>query len=201
MRAMKTMKAKSLLLLVALLFSLHAVAQDHSRLEVFGGYSRVGYYYYPAYTGPWTLSSFNGWEASAAYRLIPHLGVEGDFGGVWGPAVSYCSCPRDRIRTYMGGPRVTANAGRVGLFGHVLFGGLTYATTYGGFQGAPSISNSDTTFAMAVGGGADLWLARRIGVRLAQIDYLRNNNSIPGYFAHPGQHRNFRLSAGVVFRF
>lgn len=195
------MKLKLLLVLAVLLLSAHAIAQDHGRLEVFGGYSRVGYYYYPAYTGPWTLSSFNGWEASAAYKLFPHLGVEADFGGSYGPQSPGCPCPRDRIQTYMGGPRVSASAGRVTFYGHVLFGGLRYRTTYGGFQGTPSTVNADTTFAMAVGGGADIWLARRIGVRLAQFDYLRNNNSIPGYFAHPGQHSNFRLSAGVVFRF
>jgi len=74
-------------------------------------------------------------------------------------------------------------------------------TTYGGIQGVPLTVNADTTFAMAVGGGADLWLTHRFGARLVQVDYLRNNNPIPGYFAHPGQHANFRVSTGAVFRF
>jgi hypothetical protein len=54
---------------------------------------------------------------------------------------------------------------------------------------------------MALGGGADLWLTRHFGAQLVQIDYLRNNNSEPGYFAHPGQHRNFRILTGATVRF
>jgi hypothetical protein len=196
------MKVRVLLALCAVLFSLCANAQTPDRIEVFGGYSHIGYYYYPAYTGPWTLSSFNGWETSAAFKIIPHLAAEADFGGLYGAQSSNCSsCSRDTIRTYMGGPRVAVNSGRATFYAHVLFGGLTYKTTYGGTQGIPATSNSDTTFAMAIGGGADLWFTRRIGARLVQFDYLRDNSRIPGYFAHPGQHANFRLSAGVVFRF
>jgi len=196
------MKVRCLLGLLVFLLPLSANAQQSDRVEVFGGYTHVGYYYYPAYMGPWTLSSFNGWEGSAAVKLIPHLGVEGDFGGVWGPPSNSCgSCPRNTIRTYMGGPRVTAKVDMASFYAHVLFGGLTYKTTFVGTQGAPSISTSDTTFAMAVGGGVDFWLTRRIGLRLIQADYLRNNNPVPGYFAHPGQHANFRISTGFDFRF
>ena len=193
------MKLKLLGLLIALLSVCATAQQNSDRIEVFGGYSHVGYYYYPAYEGPWTLSSFNGWEASAAFKLIPHLAVEGDFGGLYGPPGNSC-CPRDGIQTFMGGPRVTANSSRFDLYAHVLFGGLRYRTTYGG-QGEPLTVNADTTFAMAVGGGSDVWVTRRFGARLVQIDYLRNNNHIPGYFAHPGQHANFRISTGAVFRF
>lgn len=193
------MKVKFLGLLIALI-SVGATAQQNSdRIEVFGGFSHVGYYYYPAYTGPWTLSSFNGWEASAAFKIIPHLAAEADFGGLYGPSGNGC-CPRDRIQTYMGGLRVTANSRRFDLYAHALFGGLRYRTTYGG-EGTPVTVNADTTFATAIGGGADLWLTHRFGVRMLQADYLRNNNPIPGYFAHPGQHANFRISTGAVFRF
>jgi hypothetical protein len=185
------------LLALVVLFSLSAIAQNSNRIELFGGYSHVGYYYYPAYQGPWTLSSFNGWEAAAAFKLIPHLAAEADFGGLYGPAGNNC-CPRDRIQTYMGGPRVSAHYRQLNLYAHVLFGGLRYRTSYGT---VPVTINADTTFAMAVGGGADLWLSRRFGVRMLQADYLKNNNLIPGYFAHPGQHANFRISTGAVFRF
>jgi hypothetical protein len=186
-----------LVLSIVVLLSLSSTAQNPSRIEVFGGYSHVGYYYYPAYQGPWTLSSFNGWEASAAFKLIPHLAAEADFGGLYGPAGNSC-CPRDKIQTYLGGPRVSVNHRELSLYAHALFGGLRYRTSFGTM---PLTVDADTTFAMAVGGGADLWLKRRFGVRMLQADYLRNNNPIPGYFAHPGQHENFRISTGVVFRF
>jgi outer membrane immunogenic protein len=101
----------------------------------------------------------------------------------------------------MGGPRVTAKLRKASFYGHVLFGELTYRISSKGSAESSPFSSSDTSFAMAVGGGADYWLSRRIGVRLVQADYLRNNNTEPGYFAHPGQHANFRISTGVVFRF
>jgi hypothetical protein len=83
----------------------------------------------------------------------------------------------------MGGPRVSAKYRKLNLYAHVLFGGLRYRTTFGT---VPLTVDADTTFAMAVGGGADVWLKRRFGLRLLQADYLRNN---------------FRISTGVVFRF
>jgi hypothetical protein len=191
------MRARLLLGLSVFLIAISATAQQSGRVEVFGGYSHVGYYYYPPYGGPWTLSSFNGWEASAAFKLIPHLAAEADVDGLYGPSGNSC-CPRNRIQTYMGGPRVSAKYRKLNLYAHVLFGGLRYRTTFGT---VPLTVDADTTFAMAVGGGADVWLKRRFGLRLLQADYLRNNSPIPGYFAHPGQHANFRISTGVVFRF
>lgn len=154
--------------------------------------------------GPWTLSNFNGWEASTAVKLIPHVGVEGDFGGLYGPTYCVETCAlgsRDRIRTYMGGPRVTASVRKASFYGHVLFGELTYKVHAKATTEVPAFSSSDTSFAMALGGGADFWFSRHIGARLLQVDYLRNNNTEPGYFAHPGQHANFRISTGVIFRF
>src|SRR5580693_7578082 len=191
------MKARLLLGLSLFLIAISATAQQSDRIEVFGGYFHVGYYYYPAYAGPWTLVSFNGWETSAAFQLIPHLAAEADVEGLFGPSGSSC-CPRNTIQTYMGGPRVSVNHRELNLYAHVLFGGLRYKTTAGT---TPLTVDADTTFAMAVGGGADLWLKRRFGIRMLQADYLRNNSPLSGYFAHPGQHANFRISTGAVFRF
>jgi hypothetical protein len=190
---------------IVLLFSILSalnVARAQDRVQLFGGYSYIGYYYYPAYTGPWTLSSFNGWDGSGSVKLIRHVEIEGDFGRLsgpsYGPGGGYST--KETIRTYAGGPRISTSFRRASLYGHVLFGELTYKTkqTQPGF---PVFISSDTTFAMTIGGGTDLWLTRHFGARLVQIDYLRNNNSVPGYFAHPGQHRNFRILTGVMFRF
>ncbi len=86
------------------------------------------------------------------------------------------------------------------MYGHTLFGELTYRERET-IPGYSTYVASDTTFAMAIGGGTDLHLTRHFGVRLVEIDYLRNNNSVPGYFAHPGQHQNFRILTGATFRF
>jgi hypothetical protein len=50
-----------------------------------------------------------------------------------------------------------------------------------------------TSFAMALGGGLDLRVSKRIDVRLVQFDYT------PTFFG-PGRQDNFRISAGIVFK-
>lgn len=124
---------EKLLAAIFLLLSLSARAQASDRVEVFGGYSHLNYYVYPAYTGPWTELGYNGFEVSAAYHLVPHLAAEAEFSFENGPANS--------LRTYMGGPRVSGGTKKASIFGHALFGGLRGST--------------NTTFAAAIGGGFD----------------------------------------------
>jgi len=106
------MRARPLLVLFVLLLPLSLRAQNPDRVEVFGGFSYLAYYIYPAYIGPWTEIGYNGFEASAAFHLVPHLAAETDFTFQSG------------IQTYMGGLRVSAGLRKATLYGHVLFGGL-----------------------------------------------------------------------------
>ena len=183
-------KARFLLLLCAVLFSIQARAQDSSRVEVFGGYSFTDYSVYGLYSGPWQLQDFNGWEASATAKFSPHVGVEADFAGGYSPSAHY------NLRTYMGGPRFSVGFSRVSLYGHALLGGLT-------FSGASDYSGSSTSFAAAFGGGADVWFMRHLGVRLIQFDYLLNNNAAAAQTGEGASkhYSNFRIASGVVFRF
>ena len=77
-----------ILLLCAVLFSVHAGAQDTGRLELFGGYSRSEYSVFGLYSGPWRPAPFNGWEASAAFPFRPRLAVESDFVGGYAPPIT-----------------------------------------------------------------------------------------------------------------
>ena len=120
------------LLCAALLFSLNSTAQDSSRVEIFGGYTYTSYPIFNIYSGPWTRTGFNGWDASAAFKLAPHIGLEGDFSGAY---TSYTTASYYySLRTYMAGPRVSANLGKVDLYGHVLLGGLTFHSQLGGSE-------------------------------------------------------------------
>ena len=196
------MEAKFAVVLLLSIFSALNVARAQDRVQLFGGYSYLGYYYYNAYTGPWTLSSFQGWDGSGSVKLTRHIEIEGDFGSSYRPSYGLAAySTSDTIRTYMGGPRVSTKFSQASLYGHVLFGGLTYKRKAGQGPGLPPFTSSDTTFAMAIGGGTDLRLTRHFGVRLVQIDYVRNNNSVSGSFASPGQHVNFRILTGAIFRF
>ena len=177
-------------MLFVFLLAVAANAQQPDRIEVFGGYSHTSYGIYARYSGPWESAPFNGWEASATVKLVPHLGAEADFAG------GYSSTDHWSLRTYMGGPRLSTNVSRIDLYGHALFGALT-------FNG----SGTATSFAFALGGGADLWFNRHIGARLIQFDYLRNNNQAavlgfePVNLAKTGPGNSYRIATGVVFRF
>lgn len=180
------------LLLCAVLFSIQSSAQEQSRVELFGGYSRTNYSVFGLYSGPWISAPMNGWEASAAFPVHPHLAAEADFVGGYSPTNHYS------LRTYMGGLRVSTNIARITLYAHGLLGGLTFNS--GG------LTNTATTFAIVLGGGADCWFSRHIGARPIQFDYLRNNNpaAVLGFEHAPdtsGPGNRFRIATGIMFRF
>jgi len=179
------MKARFLLVLSAVPMSICANAQDSGRIQVFGGYSLVDYSVFQRYSGPTTFYKFNGWDASFMGRVAPHLGLEADFGG--GFSGSYGTTGTSAIYSYMGGPRVFVDSGKARYYAHALFGGMTFTS-----PGAIS----STSLAVAVGGGADYWFSRHIGVQVLQADYIHNNNNVLG-----PSHADFRISTGVVFRF
>jgi hypothetical protein len=179
--------------LFVILLSLGATAQQNpDRLELFGGYSYTGYPVYDTYSGPWERFGFNGWDASAAVKLVPHLAAEADFSGGHGTAFGTSGS----LLTYMGGPRVFTNIGRTTVYGHILFGELSFNLGGGG-------SATTTSFAMAVGAGADIWFMRHIGARVIQAAWLRNANDGASRNGLGGNsaHNDFRISTGVVFRF
>jgi opacity protein-like surface antigen len=66
--------------------------------------------------------------------------------------------------------------------------GATHQTNSGA-----SISSSDTSFAIAVGGGIDYKLVRSVSLR-AQFDSIHDS-----LFSHT--HTNLRISTGIVFKF
>jgi hypothetical protein len=179
--------------LLVILLSLGAIAQQSpDRVQFFGGYSYTGYPVYDTYSGPWERFGFNGWDASAAVKLVPHLAAEADFSGGHSSVFGNSGT----LLTYMGGPNVFANLGRTTAFSHILFGELSFNLGGGG-------STTTTSFAMAVGAGADIWFMRHIGARVIQADWLRNANggaSRSGLGGN-GAHNDFRISTGVVFRF
>jgi opacity protein-like surface antigen len=73
-------------------------------------------------------------------------------------------------------------------FAQVLFGGERISNSASGFG-----STSDSSFAMAFGGGADYEMTNHVAIRLIQAEYL--------YTKFGGTHQNnARISAGIVYR-
>ena len=162
---MRKLAVLVLLLLVLALVSSPAVAQ---RAEIFGGYQFT--HLRPAYNA-------SGWNASLTGNFPHVLGITADFSGAYKERVDF--------HTFTVGPVLTARLPVVQPFVHALFGGATLS----GF------GESNTGFAMILGGGMDIGFRKGIGIRLFQVDWIStrlNGNT---------SNSNGRGSAGIVLKF
>jgi hypothetical protein len=146
-----------------------AIAQENPEAEVYLGYA--------------ALAGLNG---SAAYNFNRWFGIVGDYS--YRVAEYYADKP---LQTFTAGPRVTLRLiPRLTPFAHVMFGGA----------GSGCASFSDTAgcqfgiaSAMALGGGLDVQINKRLSIRAIQFDKIRtqfgnNTNTYTG------------LSFGLVFK-
>lgn len=184
-----------------------AHAQDVPRVEVFGGYSYQNFDVSAlsplGLPGVGDRLGLNGWDASADVNFNRWIGVEADLGGHYKgdcEGVSGLTC---KNLSFMGGPRFTYRIGKITAFAHGLFGGDTASASINVSNlaaGAPDVSASlsNTSFALAAGGGVDYAVTDRISVRLGQADYFltRHLNDIG-----VANQNNLRISAGIVFTF
>lgn len=167
-----------------LLMTAAGVAQVPSFGNVFLGYS-----YNRADTGLSDRANLNGWEGSVEGKVLPFVGVVADFSGHYGKLTipSQGVDERDRVESYLFGPRVSFSVGKIRPFAHVLIGAAKLHVSADGF------SNSETDFADAIGGGIDYKLIPRVSWRV-QADALQTH-----FF---GERQNdARLSTGLVVKF
>src|SRR6185369_16586473 len=89
----------------------------------------------------------------------------------------------------------TGNSKRVQPFAHALFGASLFRGFTSDIRTTGNVYSFDdaTSFAMALGGGLDVRLSKRIDLRLIQADFA------PTFFGS-GRQDNFRLSVGIVFK-
>ena len=182
------------------LFSTAGRAQESSRLSVFGGYSYLRAN--PSDSSNVGGFSMNGGNFSAAYNVTGWLSGVADIGGYHASRPLNCAalgCTgtgdfKGNTWTYLFGPRVTfRHFGRVTPYAQVLFG-VAHTT--------PSVflTNNQTDFAMAVGGGVDYHLSHHWSIRPLQLEYLQTRFKEFDVVGGDSQN-NLRLSTGVVFRF
>jgi hypothetical protein len=187
-------------------FPLAAVAQpDYPDAEISGGYS-----YFRANPGSfddqYEWSNLHGWNATVAANLSECLAIEGDLGGHYGsPSIYGYDIPLLDVRyyTFMAGPKLSHRSNGVIPFAHFLIGAAR--GSFGGGIGSFNLDLSNrNALAAAVGGGIDLNLDKRLAVRIVQADYLMTRFSPISDFPFSSldeRQNNFRISAGVVFRF
>lgn len=186
---------------IVLGFTLVAGAQEVPQVEVFGGYSLFHFDKMDAdaFVSPTTTINQNvhGWNGSVQYNINKWLGAVADFSGHYGTPAEDATIPASvngSIHNFLFGPQVNVRGKRLKGFGHVLFGVNRLK-----FDASPSFGSpefTDNAFGMAIGGGVDVTVYKKLAVRVGQLDYIYSNHDLG---LNLGHQNNLRYSAGVVF--
>ena len=170
-------------LFVMSLFCTAAYGQIPTSGNVFIGYS------YVRADLPGGDTNLNGWNGSAEFKVFPLLGVVADFSGNYGTQNSTLLFGSASVHqhNFLFGPRLGFTVGKFRPFVHALIGASHISESGDGF------SNSDTSFADALGGGIDYHLIPLISWRL-QIDSLQTRS-------FSTTQNDVRVSTGVVVHF
>jgi len=152
-----------------------------------------GYSYYNTPLGV-NRQSLNGWQGSVEGKVLPFIGIVGDFSANYGnlnfPAVcGLPPCPvslsiNSHVDNLLFGPRVSVPISGIRPFAEALFG-FGHVSTHG--------AGNDTSFATGIGGGIDFRLIRILAWRV-QGDYIHTH-----LFDTP--QNDVRLATGIVVRF
>jgi opacity protein-like surface antigen len=152
-------------------------SQGPAEWELFGGYS----YLRSNLNGPGSSFDLNGGSGSITENINNWFGGRFEF-NAWGGTLAGVNIT---AQTYTYGPVFSYRRfGHSTLFGHAQFGAMHVSSGY------LAVSESDTQFAMTVGGGMDFKLNRRAAIRV-QGDYLISN------FLNARQD-NVQLTTGLV---
>lgn len=144
--------------------------------------------------------SLQGGAADAYWRFSPgiggwdEIGIAVDIGSEHTSSVN--GAPYGlTLTTVTAGPRVRWPLARFSPFAQALIG---FAHGSGSaFPSGNTLVPSANSFALDLGGGADLSLDRRFSVRLPQVDYLRT--ALPNNTSN--WQNNLRVAAGITIRF
>jgi len=181
------MRSLRFLFLSALISCSSAWAQIPTKGNVFFGYS----YDHTAITSG-DNGGLNGWDASLEGKVAPWIGMVVDIDGHYGSRTVACpgiGCPVHfdvAAHNFLFGPRVSVQVERFRPFAEFLFGA-------GHISRSNGISDSDTSFVNAVGGGLDYLVAGPVSLR-GQLDWINTR------FYGEGQN-GVRFSTGIAVHF
>ena len=186
------------ILLSAFLFCLLVTA---ATAQVPSGNVFVGYSYLNSGLDPNNRTNLNGWNGSIEGKILPFIGIVGDFSGHYGSgpifpnpactAVVGSTCTglttHADIHNFLFGPRVSFSVRKIRPFAHALVGASHVSET------ASLVSATDTSFSYALGGGFDYHLVPLVSWRV-QADLLQTR-----FFGNTQS--NARISTGIVIHF
>ncbi|HWY67735.1 MAG TPA: hypothetical protein VNX88_03670 [Terriglobales bacterium] len=207
------MKKTSIIIALLVLVGTVAFAQEVPKEELYLGYSflRVNSAtIVPAFTA-------NGGIGTIQYNFNKNFAAVADLGGYHNGNISGVQLDSTAF-SYLFGPKIMAHkGGRLSPFIETLFGGTHVSRSFAlpplptqpiNPSPAPTgrFANSQSAFAMAIGGGLDMKLGRHIALRPLQLDYFLTRFQ-PLFFAGLGEvnrdrnQNNLRYSAGLNFMF
>jgi opacity protein-like surface antigen len=200
-----------LFILVVSLTALVAAQDKERRVEVFGGYSYMTIDDHKSNNPIDHVGNLDGFNLAVTGYIIKRLGITGDLSAgfnsgpeaVTGGSIRYKS---KNYSFYVGPHYRFNNATRVTPFVHALAGAsnnrFSYVFTPNSTPAATTrVSQKSTDFAMALGGGLDVRVHKRISLRLFQIDYNPVFARTRPQFGTNTNFRfdNLRFSSGIVF--
>jgi len=199
------MKTTKVVVIAALLmFGLTVWAADYPKMEVTADYSLV--HFVPAKLA--NTHNLNGGGGQFTYNFTKFVGLKADFQG-YGSQSQTFRLPSGTINTngnlftYLFGPQIKLH-GKYAPFVETLFGAAHSNVYSNAFKtnGAAfgNVAPDNNGFAMLIGGGLDIRIAKTVALRPAEVGYLltRFGNNINGTNANQN---NFRYSGGIVFQF
>jgi len=158
-----------------------ASAQIPTKGNVFFGYA-----YDRAATVTSDASNLNGWDASLEGKFLPWIGMVADLNGNRGSQTFGGVSADISEHNFLFGPRASVELGRVRPFAEFLVGYSHISRSHG-------ISDSNTSFGNAVGGGLDYRIKGPVFLR-GQLDWINTR-----FYGH-GQN-DVRFVTGVGFSF
>lgn len=163
-------------------------AAQTPRAEISGGYQFVG----AKSASDDNYEKFKkGWYADVAGNAGRVLGIVGNIGGNYKTLTEGNQSVDFSVHQFLVGPRVSGRAiPMVVPFGQVLFGGTRVKAKQG------STSLSDTSFTVAAGGGINLMVTPKAGVR-GGIDYFHVNKK-SGSDLLDESVKGYRINVGLV---
>jgi outer membrane protein OmpA-like peptidoglycan-associated protein len=186
----------ALALALLLIATTSALAQDQSKIDIFGGYSwespgRIGA---PVVIGgvptivpggpTLKLNGQSGFGSSVTFNLTKFFGLTGDFAG-------HFNSSQANTTSITGGPKLFFRTEHMTPFAEALFGlGRV----------APAHFNAVNGLQITVGGGLDMDITKHFAWRVLQADWVRQQFSTSGGLG-VGHMNGARLQGGVVFKF
>src|SRR5579875_1311057 len=194
------MRLLSLTVIAIVFGAIAATAQQNSPAfpaTTSGDYDvALGYNYIRANAPPGGCNCFsmNGGFIAGDFNLNNWFGITGKF--TMGHAGDISKLGQDlTLSTFTAGPRFTYRLNRISVFGDVLVGGARGSGSY--FPTSSGSSTSASSFAYSAGGGIDLPLSGRTGLRLVNAEYLHTGLQNGA----DNSQNQLEIGAGVIFRF